>query len=370
MAASVEQGLQGPAEASNVSRADAAFADFRATQRYLLEIGELTPALALISSVREYALRAMRYEMFSWADAALAAADVARADFPERTVVTGFQAHGAWLRGEFQRALALASHVAEQEQELGFAPSGLAERVQGNVLFALGALDEGLAATSRLLALAEATGNASRTAHASYMQSAALSSVGRFDEAAELAERTLAIGHVTGSPTDLASGWAATGFAIHHDVPAALEAFATSARIAAEAGNRWMNAFARTEMYGLMLSHGQAGVACAGLADVVDTWFRAGEWSQQWVTLARCVLGLDAIGQQDLAVLVIGAVEARILLGMPPVTAEARDRVLAVRADLRHRLGGGRFDELLATGNTMPVLDVVHRTRAALMAGG
>ena len=64
---------------------------------------------------------------------------------------------------------------------------------------------------------------------------------------------------------------------------------------------------------------------CAGLAEVVDIWYRSGEWAQQWHTLSRCVIGLDRIGQPEVAAQVLGAIEAHTTMGGPPVMSTLRD---------------------------------------------
>ena len=359
----IDEGLQGPSEESYLARAESAFADLRATHRYLVEVGDIESALRLLVSIREFAMRAMRYEAFSWAESVL---DGAGSDsFPLATTAKGVVAYGTWVRGDFVRALALADEVSAEEEASGREPSGLAERVRGNVHYVLGDLDRGIEATGRQLEIAEAAANRSRLAHALYMHSVAKSSIGDLDEAAELALRARELGLATGSPTDIASGWAATGFSSHGDLPGAVEAFARSDEIARSVGNRWLSTFARTEMYGLLIDQGHAAEACAGLADVVDIWFRAGEWSQQWITLSRCLLGLMAVGDFELAARLVGAIRARSALGTTPAMAVLRERALSAAEALEERFGD-RFAELAAAGAAMPVVDVVAETRAAL----
>ena len=128
-----------------------------------------------------------------------------------------------------------------------------------------------------------------------------------------------------------------------------------------------MSAFARTEMSALLLRRDDLDRGCAGLADVVDVWFRAGEWSQQWHTLGRCVVALAAIDQRELAVQVIGAIEERATMATPPVMATLRTLELDTASELERRLGADRYHELHLQGAALPVADVVRRTRSALL---
>jgi predicted ATPase/DNA-binding winged helix-turn-helix (wHTH) protein len=365
LAVDVAAKQRGAGEPGANARAETSFADLRAAQRFAVQRDDVDTAITLVSSLREYAMRSMRYEALVWADAVLDCPGAA--DHALYPTAKGIRAYVAWLRGEFDTALRLANEVEADESSRGEQPSGLAQRVQANVLYVQGDLVEGFAAGRRQLALAEAADEPSRIAHGTYMLSVALSSMSEFEEAAELALRARSIGEATESPTDLASGWAAVGFATHDDVATALRAFEECDRIARHAGNRWMSAFARTELSALLLVQGKLDSALRGLAEAVDTWYRAGEWSQQWLTLSRCVVALIAIGADELAAQVIGAVERRATMGTPPFIAPLRERTLSAAEELDGRLGEERFAELHDSGGAAPVADIVHRTRAELL---
>ncbi|MFN0090990.1 MAG: hypothetical protein ACKVWR_12095 [Acidimicrobiales bacterium] len=100
---------------------------------------------------------------------------------------------------------------------------------------------------------------------------------------------------------------------------------------------------------------------------MVDTWYRAGEWSQQWHTLSRCVIALDRIGQPELATQIVGAIEAHAAMGTPPVMVTLRDLALRTREELFVKLGADNATELHAAGAALPVAEVEHRTRQALL---
>ena len=54
-------------------------------------------------------------------------------------------------------------------------------------------------------------------------------------------------------------------------------------------------------------------------------------------------------------------------MGTPPVTVTLRDLAEVTRHDLIERFGPDRSAELRAAGAALPVTDVVHRTRQALL---
>ncbi len=359
-------GLGGPDEPGWLARAEASFADLRAAQRFALEIGALDPAFELITSIREFAMRAMRYEVFAWADAACRVPGAL--GHPLAPALTGMRAYGAWVRGEFDLAVSLAEQTRRLEQDLSVAPTGLAERVLANVLYIVGSSELGNVQAARQVELAEASGNESRLVHACYMGAVALSSEGRYEEAEHLVAHAREGARRTGSPTDLASAAVAEGFASQAE-DVALDAFVSADGIARAAGNRWMHAFAHTEASGLLVARGEVVSGCAGLAEMLTLWFRAGDWSQQWHTLSRCVIALHRIGNAELAMELVGAVETYAELGVAPMTSILHDVAYATRDNLIAELGEDRAAELRSAGAACSVDDIVGRTRQALLMG-
>ncbi len=366
LARQVEDEVRTADEARGVTRADAGFADLRAAQRFALQIGDFDTAFGLIGSIREYAMRALRYEAFAWAGAAASIPDGSAHRL--HPLMIAVQAYGAWVRGEYDTALQLAYAARGEEEAGGVEPCGLVERVLANVMWTVGRADDGMVEGARNIELAQESGDQSRLAHAYYMSSVSRSSIGEHDEGRALAVRAREAGAATGSPTDVASAWVADGFAAVSDEVAALEAFDTADRLARSAGNRWMSAFARTEASGLLVQRGDLVAGCAGLADMVDLWYRAGEWSQQWHTLSRCVIALDRIGQPEIAAEAVGAIEAHAILGAPPSMTTLRAIAFETRDSLPEKLGSARSDDLLAAGAARPLAEIVERTRNALLA--
>ena len=101
------------AEVVGVERAEASFADMRSAQRFALDVGELDDAFGIIASLREFAMRAMRYEVFAWADAGCRVPG--GLDHPLAPTLTGMRAYGAWVRGEFDLAVELADETRRLE---------------------------------------------------------------------------------------------------------------------------------------------------------------------------------------------------------------------------------------------------------------
>jgi predicted ATPase/DNA-binding winged helix-turn-helix (wHTH) protein len=361
-----EREMQTIDEPAAVRRIDGSFADLRAAQRFAGDVGDADTALGLITSIREYAMRAMRYEVFAWADGALGL--VADEAHPLRPTLTGVSAYGAWVRGEFDRAFEMAGAALHDEQTQGLEPLGLAERVLGNVLYIRAMVDDGAEMIDRLVPIAEASGNAAQRVHAFYMSAISAASIGDVALARTRYEAAFEIARETANPTDLASAWTAKGFATRDDDVVALDAFASADRLARAAGNRWMSAFARTEASSLRVCMGDLDRGCAGLADTVDAWYRAGEWAQQWLTLSRCVIALHRLEQYEQAAEVLGAIELHSSVDAPPGMPSVLRTAVDTRESLLERFGEERAAELGMRGADLPLAELVHRTRNALLA--
>lgn len=365
VAADFERTMQTVDEPAAIRRVDGTFADLRAAQRFAVDVGDTDTALGLITTIREYAMRTMRYEVFTWADGASAL--VADEPHPLRPALTGVSAYGAWVRGEFDRAIEMATAAIDDEQAQGLQPLGLAERVLGNVLYIRGDIDGGVEMNDGLIPIAEASGNRSRQVHAYYMSAISSASIGDVDLARARCQSAFSIARETASPTDLASAWTAQGFATRDDDEAALDAFASGDRLARSAGNRWMSAFACTEASSLRLCMGDLDRGCAELAATVDAWSRAGEWAQQWLTLSRCVIALDRIEQHELAAELLGAIEQHSSVDAPPGMPTVLRAAIDSRDSIVDRLGPDRTAELGLLGTQRAVAELVLRTRRALL---
>jgi predicted ATPase len=361
-------GLDGPDEAKSISELDQAFANIRAAYRYGVETDDPHLSFGLIAAMREYAFRTMRYEVTTWADASLTDSAAANSAPSLDAVVKGVAAHGAFVRGEYERALVIAQEVRALERATGVDPSGLAERAFVNVYSMIGPLEKGTTEAGRQIEAATQSGNKARQAHALYMGAVLHASRGETEAAKLLLEQAEAAATSSGSPTALAGAAYARGLIFEAaDPEAALETLAGCDQASREAGNRWMSAFARTSTASILLSLGHLDRACELLADVLDTWHRAGDWSQQWLTLNYSIVALATIGDSELATQVTGAVETHAVIGAAPASASERDRVIATVSQLQSDLGTKSHDFHRNQGRQRPVDDLVAAVRQRLV---
>ncbi|MAT06054.1 MAG: hypothetical protein CL424_13530 [Acidimicrobiaceae bacterium] len=354
--------LDGPDESGWGDRVEERFDDLRVAHRWALANRDVDAALRLVVGLREFAFRRMRYELFSWVDATLMLPDVDR--HPLGAAAVASAAYGRFVRGDLDRAMTLAERSLEIERRDEVPPCGLHWRTMGNVAYYRGQADLAADFCSLMVDAARRDGTATRLVHALYMASVGLASAGQTEDSKRLADEALALAETTGNPTALASALYASGLAVedaHPDLAAALLRRAVTHGDAG--GNRWIGAFARTELVSLAGRSGDLDVALADASSVIDTWYRAGDWANQWLTL-RQVAGVFARrGELHHAAVLHAAVRNALADTAMPIAADDSLRVAEMLGRLPSQLGSQGVDAAEREAAAMSANEVVHHTR-------
>jgi hypothetical protein len=77
-----------------------------------------------------------------------------------------------------------------------------------------------------------------------------------------------------------------------------------------ESGNRWISAFARTQVYWLWARQGRIVDGLRGFAEVIDVWYRGGDWANQWLSMRHLLGILVDLGAHQAAAVLHGALVA------------------------------------------------------------
>jgi predicted ATPase/DNA-binding SARP family transcriptional activator len=355
------QGLGGPDEGYWSQRIDDDMEDLREAFGASLRLGELDTALELVAAVREFAFRSIRYEILDWAHTVSVVPGAE--ERPLYPVVLGMIGYGRYVRGEFTGAVDAARNAIAAAERLGTSTGALAERVLGNALFYRGETVDGLAWMDRMVEVAQDSGDDSLLAHACYMRSVAEISVGDHDGARRLAAEGHHAAQRCGSPTALAQAAYATGLSCKPDDPdRTLDLLVTSGRLAGAVDNRWLRAFARTEELNLRAQRGHFDQALTGYREVIDTWFRGGEWANQWLTLRHLFGVFAALGDDEIAAVLHGALDAAGATTALPFEPSGAARVSALAGTVRARYGPAAFDAAVNRGRTMRDEEVIRTT--------
>ena len=364
-----DDGLNGPDERRWSDRIDRDFDNVRAAYSFAMQAGDVDSALRIVRAVTEFSFRRMRYEVTSWADAAttLPGAD-GHPSFPAARATV---AYGHFVRGELDEAVAVGHEAMASAKRLGVDSDGLAERALGNAYFYRGEHAEALFWIDQMLEAARRSGRPGRLAHGLYMRSVAETSVGGAVRGAVLAGEARVAAATCRSPTAIAQAGYALGVALSSTEPvAARDELAAAAEHAAAAGNRWFESFARTEVFWIEARNSRPRAALRGYQNVIETWYRGGDWANQWLSIRHVMGILQQIGLlEDVAVVHGGLATAGAVSALPFEPAVAAQLDAGIEA-VRLELGDERFSAAAARGAAMSdhelVEFVLERIRSSL----
>ncbi len=361
------KGLAGADESNAVVLLDREFENLRAAHLWSIEFAEVDVALRLVAALREYAFRCMHAEISGWADTAGELPNAG--EHPRYPLVVAVGAYGRFVRGDLEGAIDLGQHAVAAADRLHVDSSGLAERALGNAWFYQGEASRGMHWMDLMVDSAE-TGSAARLAHAYYMRSVACSSVGDTTRGIRLAVMSRDAAASSGSPTALAQALYAGGVALTASDPVgAADQLQWAADVARDAGNRWIQAFALTEVLWIEASQGRPREALRRYADVIDLWYRGGDWANQWLSL-RHVFGILVQLRAELGAATLhGALTAAGAAYALPFGAVDAERISLLVDDLRNQLGGAAFASAVRRGASLSdgeIVDFVHGQISAL----
>jgi hypothetical protein len=271
------------------------------------------------------------------------------------------------VRGELDAAVEAGERAVEVAARLDALTVGLAERAVANVLFYRGVHADALRWTARMMDATRDLGVPSLVAHACYMRSVAETSIGNQAAAIELAERSAAAAAESGSPTAHAQADYARGVSVEATDPTrALQLFDRSVQHAESVGNRWIRAFALTESLWIRAQQGEALAALAGYRDVIDTWFRGGDWVNQWFSLRHVFAILEALGHDEVAATLYGALEASGVMQAFPIEPANADEFGHAVERLSARLDARAFVDAVERGRALRDEEVVRYALAEI----
>jgi len=291
------RGVLGPDERRWRDQTGPDYANLRAAFERALADRDADLALRLVSSLPEVTQIRVGYEAADWAESAL---DLAGEQHPLFVAAVGAAARGAWNRGDFARARALAARAA------GRAPAGVTARtgypadVVADVALYEGDVDTALAHYSAQVELARRDGNPIRLVWTLYYVAICYAVRREPELGRPAAEESFVVAEATANPTARSMARYALGLVLKKSDPArALELFDRAAELAASVANFWWEGIALMEAAVTRGVHGDERAAAQEFTVVLEHWERVGDQTQQWLNLRYIVrllvrLGADA----------------------------------------------------------------------------
>ncbi|MSV85846.1 MAG: AAA family ATPase [Actinobacteria bacterium] len=357
--------LEGPEERQWSIRLNRDADNLRSALTTAIAVDDADSALRIVVSMSEPGFRAIRYEVVDWAET-VAAMDSA-ADHPLRPTALAVVGYGAFVRGELDRAVELADQAIGLRSQHRVESCGMPERVLGNALFYQGHSDTAVEWMNQMVDVARDTGRIGRLAHALYMRSVAQTSIGDPDGGARWAEEAQKVSASLENPTALSQAAYAAGLAAAHSNPVkALRLLEESAELADSVGNLWLRSFARTEAMWLRAMNGEIEEALGGYREVIGTWFRGGDWANQWLSLRHVAGILASRGRDEEAALLSGALRAAGAAAALPFAPLDADELAGLNRELATRLGEDALAAASSKGASMRADAAVALTLAAI----
>ena len=357
LAGELGRALHGPDERAWVERTLPDYDNLRTAFERAVADRDVDTALRLVTSVSELVHLRVGYEWASWAERTLELAD---GDHPLRVAAVGAAARGAWNRGEFAGARALAERAGGAVPARGTARIAYPGDVLADVALYEGDAVAALHHYEGEVRRARAHGDPIRLVWTLYYVAVCRAVLRTPEQGMAAARESVEVAGTTGNPTALSMAHYALGLVLKKSAPErALEQFDEAAELAASVRNFWWYGIALMEAAATRAVHADPAAGAAALASVLDHWDRVGDWTQQWLNLRYVVRLLVRLGADEDAVVLHHALVAA---GKPsPLDARRLDRAAAT-------LGDDGFAAAARRGSALTGPGAVALARARLAA--
>ncbi len=313
--------LRGPEEARWVTQIELDFDNLRAAHRRSLEGGDAEASLRIVAALWDFAFMRMRSEIFDWGEEALAVGG----DHPARAMVMGVVALGGWLREHPAKATSFANDAIRLERDSGLPPSIPARMALMNSAEYGGAAVDVRALMAEVMDATRRIASPYWQVNADVLRVLSYAFSGRVEPAEAMADAAMATARRSENPSTVAWAFFAKGMAVElTDVDHAESLFEDGLERARSVENGWIGAMCSTRLASLRRRRGSARDAMALVAELVDTWDRAGHRAHLWAAIRQAALCLAEVGDDEHAVVLLEAASLATLQA-PQLPVEAVD---------------------------------------------
>ena len=357
-AEAADVGLRGAEEGRWAQALAGAFDDLRSAHQWALRHRPVL-AVRLSAALFVYGETGAPSEVPAWAARAAAAAP----RHPLLPVVLAAAA-GTRVSGDLTHAAANARRglyaVAENDPARRYPLCALAD-----IALHEGSLIDAVQLNTTQVDLAEAAGDTYFAAYATANSSLPHTYQGNIRTAVQLADRAKQLATAIANPTTLAWADYALGEALLDDQPdrarLALDRAITHAR---SARNRFVLGVTLIAASSLHIRHGDPRYAAALLAEAIDHWSQAGNWTQQWITIRQVIDLLVRLGAHEQAAVLYGALteSTTATIAYGPDAARLRSHAETLHTEL----GAQRYSTAVERGVASNDDEVIQLARTEI----
>ena len=298
--------VRGPAEAEGVALFHREMSNLRSAHAWARRAGRHDLTSTLSAAVGWFAFFRMQTDLLAWAEQiSEGAGPGAGQAFVEALATAG---RGAWMRGDLDRAEALAEQARAVAGDDARARHGW--HLTANVALFRGDLDRAAQGYRRAEALAEAVGDRYHTALLRGCRALVCGYAGDSETARALATDAVDAAEGTANPSALAWTSYVLGEVLAATDPgSALGHLERADFIAATVGGEFVRGVAALTAASLHGRYGEPTVAAPALADLVDRWLRGGNRRQLWTTMREVAAVLVRLERWRAACIVLTAID-------------------------------------------------------------
>jgi predicted ATPase/DNA-binding SARP family transcriptional activator len=346
LAGQVARGLHGPDERAWVQRALPDYDNLRTAFERAVADRDGDLAVRIVTSVSELVHLRVGYESAGWA---LRALDLVDADHRLASAAVGAAARGAWNRGEFATARALAERARGRVPGRGVDRVAYPADVLADVALYEGDAGAALAHYAGEVELARRDDDPIRLVWTLYYVAVCHAVLRAPERGLPAAREAVEVAERTGNPTARSMARYALGLVLKKSEPErALTLLDEAAELAAAVRNFWWEGIALMEAAATRAVHAEPAAAARASVVVLDHWDRVGDWTQQWLNLRYVVRLLVRLGADDAAAALHHALLAA---GKPsPLDAAALDGLAAALGEERLAAAARRGSDLSGSG--------------------
>ena len=354
LAEAAANGLASPNEGEWASRVARHFAEFRAAHEWLVG-RDPAAALHLVAALRPYALWRRAVEIGRWAEVSASVAAGGNDKALPAALLCAFT--GAWQRGDYAAAWALARTAAQAVVPLAAEDVRYVVDIEADVAFISGDVDTAVRLHRRAADMALSAGDLLQAMWALGSVSHALTYGAELEESHRVAEQTAALAADCGCPTAAAMhDWVVGELLASSDPAAARSHLEKAVATASSVGSRQVAVEAE---FGLAIVKAQQGDVDGALADCLALLAESHATSTGILPrdLVRVIEVLTHVGAyRDAALLCGAATSPRRSAGRFPVAEAA---LLEAASRLRLELGDEEAERLAAAGADLDEAEIV-----------
>ena len=276
-------GMQGTEEQAWVEQMLPDYDNLRAAFDHAMAAADIDLALRLVTSLSEFVHLRIGYESAGWAQRALEHADPTHRLF---AAAVGLAARGAWNRGDFATARALALQADGRRPGRGNGRVAYPGDVLADLALYQGDADAALRHYEAEMRRARADDDPIRLVWTLFYVAICHAALRKPEGGQAAANEAAQVSETTGNPSARSMARYAVGLVLKKAEPQrALASFDDAAELAASVQNFWWHGIALMEAAATRAVHADTATAATALIEVLDHWDRVGDWSQQWLNL-------------------------------------------------------------------------------------